>query len=69
MKNSKTAPAGIALLLTALGASSITMLWLFWRFPVATAITTVFVLAALWVAARLAKPIDTESLGDLEPRA
>lgn len=68
MRNSNAAPAGIVLLMAALAASGITMLWLFWRFPVATAITTAFVLACLWIAARLAKPIDTDNVGDLTPR-
>lgn len=43
--------------------SAATMLWLFWRFPVGTAIATVAVLAAFAVSARLARP-DVEVRSD-----
>ncbi len=41
--------------------SAITMLWLFWRFPLATGITTIVVLAAFGISARLARMVDSES--------
>jgi hypothetical protein len=50
----------IVALLAILTLSSVTMVWLFWRFPVPTALVTVAVLAALGVSARLARSIDTE---------
>ena len=37
-----------------------TMLWLFWRFPLVTAIITLGVLAVLGVLARLARSIDVD---------
>jgi len=46
--------------------SSVTMLWLFWRFPITTAIATVLVWAVLGVSARLARSMDTEKMADLE---
>jgi membrane protein implicated in regulation of membrane protease activity len=46
--------AFIAVLIVSAG----TMLYLFWRFPVTTALVTLGVLAALGVLARLARSID-----------
>ena len=46
--------------------SSGSMLWLFWRHPVGTAIVTLVVLAAFAVSARLARMIDTDSLSELK---
>jgi hypothetical protein len=40
--------------LVAMLASSLTMLWLLWKFPLATVIATVGVVALLLVSARLA---------------
>ena len=37
-----------------------TMLWLFWRFPLMTAIVTLGVFAALVVLSRLARSIDVD---------
>jgi len=37
-----------------------TMLWLFWRYPLTTAIVTLGVFAALAVLARLARSIDVD---------
>jgi hypothetical protein len=51
----------VVALLAILGLSAATMLWLFWHFPVITAIVTVAILAALGVSARLARSTD----GDL----
>jgi hypothetical protein len=36
------------------------MLWLFWRFPLTTAVITVGVFAVLGVLARLARSIDVD---------
>ena len=43
-----------------LTVSAGTMLWLFWRFPLMTAIVTLGVFAALVVLARLARSIDVD---------
>jgi hypothetical protein len=47
-------------LLAILTVSASTMLWLFWRFPVTTAIITVGVLAILVLLAALARSIEVE---------
>jgi hypothetical protein len=49
---------GIVAFLAILTVSAGTMLWLFWRFPLTTAIVTLGVFAALAVLARLARSID-----------
>ena len=43
--------------------SAISMIWLFWRFPVGTGIATVVVLAAFALSARLARLIETDGVG------
>ena len=67
MKNSRSDGAGLVLFLAIVATSALTMLWLFWRFPVATTITTVVVLAGLAVATHLARSIDFEG-DDVAPR-
>lgn len=44
------------------------MLWLFWRFPLMTAIITLGAFAALGVLVRLARAIDVESMADLDTK-
>lgn len=44
------------------------MLWLFWRFPIATAVATIVILAGLGLATRLATASDGESFVDLDAR-
>jgi uncharacterized integral membrane protein len=65
MRESSSARMGIAAFLAVLAVSAATMLWLFWNFPLPTAIVTLGVLAALGVLARLARSIDVE-LKDLD---
>ncbi|HEX3948845.1 MAG TPA: hypothetical protein VHW95_03225 [Steroidobacteraceae bacterium] len=60
MTESSSARTGIVALLAILTVSAGTMLWLFWRFPLTTAVVTLGVLAALGVLARLARSIDVE---------
>lgn len=55
----------IAALWAILSLSALIMVWLFWRYPVITAVATVAVLTALGVSARLARSTDTE-LPDLQ---
>jgi len=66
MKNSVYVRANIVFVLTMLSASAITMLWLFWRFPLETGIATIAVLIALLVSARLAKSSDSDYLSDFD---
>jgi hypothetical protein len=56
----------IAGFLVIVALSAITMLWLFWHYPVRTGIATIVVLAAFAVSARLARLIDTESMSELK---
>ena len=58
----------IALLMAILALSATTMVWLFWHYPVITALVTLTVLAALGVSARLALSIDSSELGELQRR-
>jgi membrane protein implicated in regulation of membrane protease activity len=44
-----------------LALSALTMIFLFWRYPLKTAIVTVVLLCAFWVAARLARWIETDT--------
>jgi hypothetical protein len=50
----------IAALWAILTFSALIMVWLFWRFPLITAVATVAILTALGVSARLARLIDTD---------
>ena len=67
MTDSTTARGSIVALLTVLTVSAATMLWLFWRFPLTTAIFTLIFLGALCVLARLARSTDVEMI-ELESR-
>jgi hypothetical protein len=69
MSASSSARMGIVAFLAILTVSSGTMLWLFWRFPLMTAIVTLGVFAALVVLARLARSIegDLKDLDQTEP--
>ena len=65
MTESSSGRMGIVAFLAILTVSAGTMLWLFWRFPLTTAIITLGVFAALGVLARLARSVDAD-LKDLE---
>ena len=60
MSASSSARMGIVAFLAILTVSAGTMLWLFWRYPLMTAIVTLGVFAALVVLARLARSIEVE---------
>lgn len=60
MTASSSARMGIVAFLAILTVSAGTMLWLFWRYPLTTAIVTLGVFAALAVLARLARSIDVD---------
>lgn len=49
---------GVIAFIAVLTVSAGTMLYLFWRFPLTTAVVTLAILAALGVLARLARSID-----------
>jgi membrane protein implicated in regulation of membrane protease activity len=57
--------SNIAALLVILALSAVTMLWLFWRFPLATGVVTITVLAALGISARLARSIEQADIKDI----
>jgi CHASE2 domain-containing sensor protein len=58
MSETSSARMGIVALVAILTVSAGIMLYLFWRFPLMTAIVTLGVLAALGILARLARSID-----------
>ena len=60
MTDSSRARTNIAALLLVLALSAATMMWLFWRFPVITALATVAILLGLGVCARLARLTDSD---------
>ncbi len=66
MTRSSYARTNIFVLLAVLALSAATMVWLFWHYPVKTAIATIAVLAALGVSARLARSIETDSHTEME---
>ena len=60
MTESSRTRTKIAALWAILTLSALIMVWLFWRFPVITAVATVAILLALGVSARLARLTDTD---------
>lgn len=52
--------SSIALFISAVTVSALTMVWMLWHFPIVTATTTLFVIACVTIAARLAKTIDSD---------
>jgi hypothetical protein len=65
MTDSSSSRMNIAAFLMMVTLSAGTMLWLFWRFPLLTAVVTLGVLAVLGILARLARSIDVD-LQDLD---
>jgi hypothetical protein len=60
MTVSSSARMNIVAFIAILTLSAGTMLWLFWRFPLMTAIITVGIVLGLSVLARLARSIDVD---------
>jgi hypothetical protein len=60
MTDTSYARTNVAALLVILALSAATMLWLFWHFPVITALATVAILLGLGVCARLARLTDSD---------
>jgi len=69
MKNSSNARLDVVALMAVLLCSSVTMLWLFWRFPIWTAIATIAILVGLSLSTRLAAPSDGEAFADARERS
>jgi hypothetical protein len=61
MAHSSQSQAKILVFLATLTLSALTMIWLFWRYPLSTSIAAVAVLAALYGSARLARSVETDS--------
>lgn len=64
MKSSGAERFSIALFITAVSASALTMLWLLWHFPVVTTTTALFVLAGVALMGSLAKTLDAGGVPD-----
>ena len=60
MTDSSRARTNVAALLVVLALSAATMLWLFWRFPVITALATVAILLGLGACVRPARLMDSD---------
>ena len=65
MTDSSSSRVNIVAFLAIVTLSAGTMVWLFWRFPLMTALITVAVFAGLGMLARLARLIDVD-LQDLD---
>ncbi len=61
MRYSAGARANIAMFLAVLAISAVTMIWLFWHYPIKTLIGAIAVLVALGVSARLARASEPEA--------
>ena len=66
MTRSPNARRNIVVFLAILALSALTMVWLFWHYPVGTGIATLGILTAFVVLVRLARSIDTDSMSELE---
>jgi uncharacterized membrane protein YqjE len=64
MTESSHTRTNVFALLAILTLSAVTMLWLFWHYPVSTGIATIAVLTILGVSARLAGSTDSEGIFD-----
>jgi len=68
MTESSSNRTNVAAFLAILVVSAATMVVLFWRFPVTTALITLGVFALLGVSARLARAIEFSDVTDVEQR-
>ena len=66
MTTASKARANIVGFIAVLTLSALTMVWLFWHYPVKTLIATIGVLAALGISARLARSIEADGGPDLD---
>ncbi len=67
MSKSYHGRVNIVFLLAMVLTSAATMVWLFWHFPVATAIVTLTVVLGLSISTRLATSTDYDARAELEP--
>lgn len=61
MAHSSQSRAKVLVFLATLALSALTMIWLFWRYPLSTSIAAVAILAALFGSARLARSVEPDS--------
>ena len=61
MTNTSIARANAVGFLAVLALSALTMVWLFWHYPVKTLIASAAVMAALALSGRLARSIEAET--------
>jgi hypothetical protein len=61
MKKVDAERSSIALFISAVTVSALTMLWMLWHFPIVTATTALLVLVGVALAARVAKTLDGEA--------
>jgi len=66
MTEKASARAKIIGLLTVVGLSAVTMLWLYWHYPLSTSLATVAILAGFALSVRKASSSDIEDT-DMEP--
>ena len=60
MANSSNARTKILVFVAILALSALTMIWLFWRYPLGTSVAAFAVLAVLFGSARLARSVETD---------
>ncbi len=57
------ARTGVFALMFILCVSAVTMLWLYWHYPLGTSLATLAVLAMFGISARLARSVEPEAPG------
>lgn len=60
MKDWSSKRTNILVFLAVLALSALTMIWLFWHYPVKTSIATILILGIFGVSAHLARSMDAE---------
>jgi hypothetical protein len=60
MMDTSVARANFVGFLAVLTASALTMVWLFWHYPVKTIVASVAILAALGISGRLARSMEAD---------
>jgi hypothetical protein len=66
MTESSSKKTNVAAFLAILVVSAATMVLLFWRFPLTTALITLAIFVALGISARLARSIEVIDVSDIE---
>ena len=61
MAHASQSQAKILVFLATLALSALTMIWLFWRYPLSTSVAALAVLAAFYGSAPLARSVETDS--------